>query len=83
MKFEKLRKVRSLNNGLERSKPANFYASLRAKEIERVCPLFAEARLYPSEHRNNQVKQFTLRFLSMRKRVKTFEKCDRVPKLVI
>ena len=58
MKFEKLRKVRSLhdrNNGLERSKPANFYASLKAKEIERVCPFFVEARPYPSEHRNNQV----------------------------
>ena len=58
MKFEKLKKVRFLhdpNNGRERSKPAKFYASLRAKEIERVCPFFAEARPYPSEHRNNQV----------------------------
>jgi len=58
MKFEKLKKVQSLhdpNNGLERSKPANFYASLKAKEIDRVCPFCAEARPYPSEHRNNQV----------------------------
>ena len=59
MKFEKLKKVRSLhdpNNGRELSKPAKFYASLKAKVmIERVCPFCAEARPYPSEHRNNQV----------------------------
>ena len=59
MKFEKLKKLRFLhypNNGRERSKPAKFYASLKAKVmIERVCPFCAEARPYPSEHRNNQV----------------------------
>ena len=42
MKFEKLKKERFLhdpNNGRERSKPAKFYASLKAKVmIERVCP---------------------------------------------